>query len=128
MTSTYHQHQALIITEPGSLHNGLFALLTSIPQLSVMYESTNEIQVLGIMSEFKPDLVLINAMATNQEDWSLLKKLKAGWPETPCIVLTEDFIQQTQATLMGADAVFVRGFPAAKLSNVIEDLLFRKNR
>jgi DNA-binding NarL/FixJ family response regulator len=120
---TKNQTRALIVTHRGSLQNGLQALVASIPQVDIIGQVGDGAQALEMVHGHHPDLVLLDTDLPNDEEWQVLEQIKALQPETRCIVLADDVGQQQQARILGADVVLLKGFPPAKLADIIEKLL-----
>ena len=114
---------ALIVTGSGSLQSGLLALTTAIPRIEVVGEASNASVALGMIGEHRPDLVLLDTDLAGDEEWTVLKGIKAQWPQIRCIVLADDVRQQRQAEAFGADVVLLKGTRPAKLIAAIERLL-----
>jgi DNA-binding NarL/FixJ family response regulator len=49
--------------------------------------------------------------------------MKEAWSRTRSIVLVEDSRQQQEAQAAGADVALIKGYPAAKLTATIQELL-----
>ena len=113
---------ALIVTAPGSLQNGLLALMTAMPQIEVVGEASSASAALEMVAEHRPNLVLLDGSLAGNEPWALLRRIKNDWPAIRCIVLAEDVSQQRQAEASGADIPLVKGFPPAQLIATIEQL------
>jgi two-component system response regulator DegU len=120
---TKNQARALIVTQRGSLQNGLQALVMSIPQVDIIGQVEDGSQALAIIQEHHPDLVLLDTNLPNNEEWQVLEQMKTLRPETRCIVLADDVRQQQEATTLKADVVLLKGFPPAKLAETIETII-----
>jgi DNA-binding NarL/FixJ family response regulator len=119
MTKSY----ALIVTGPGSLQNGLLALMTAMPQIEVVGEAEDASSALQMVVEHRPDLVLLDMDLPGTEPWALLRQIKNDWPATRCIALAEDVQHQQDSEAAGADVALVKGFPPAQLIATIKRLL-----
>lgn len=117
------QPSALIVSGPGSLQSGLVALMTAIPQADIIGKVDDASLALEMVSEHRPGLVLLDTDLPGDEEWRVLRQIKARWPETRCVILADDVEQQRQAEALGADVVLLKGFPPAKLAETIERLL-----
>jgi two-component system response regulator DegU len=120
---TKNQARALIVTQRGSLQNGLQALVMSIPQVDIIGQVEDGSQALAIIQEHHPDLVLLDTNLPNNEEWQVLEQMKTLRPETRCIVLADDVRQQQEAKTLKADVVLLKGFPPAKLAETIETII-----
>jgi DNA-binding NarL/FixJ family response regulator len=122
---TKHLTPALIVAKPGSLHDGLLALLTAIPQLDVVGEADDADLALQMVAKRRPELVLMDADLPQDEAWEVLGKIKTEWPAMQCVVLAGDVQQRQAAEAAGADIVLLKGIPAAKLIASIEALCLK---
>jgi DNA-binding NarL/FixJ family response regulator len=119
---------ALLVTGPGSLQNGLLAMMTTIPQIQAVLVAEEASRALRMIADHRPALVLLDTMLPGNEAGAVLKEIKTRWPSTRCIILADDVQQQREAKAAGADAVLIKGFPAAKLTATIEGLLSREEK
>ena len=78
--------------------------------------------------EIHPELILLDASVLEETDWTAISKLKAEWPQTTILVLTENDQQGQTAKVAGADIFLPKGFPAAELVNLIETSLIKYKR
>lgn len=114
---------ALVITKPGHLQNGLQSILRTIPQIEIIAESHDPSVLLKMSGEIHPELILLDAGVLEDMDWSAISKLKAEWPRTTILVLTENDQQGQKAKEAGADFFLPKGFPASELVKLIENSL-----
>ena len=75
-----------------------------------------------------PELVLVDAELFDEDAWIAVTKIKAEYPHTHCVVLSENELQRQSAQDAGADLVLPKGYPAAKLVALIEDLLSQRGK
>lgn len=115
--------RALIVTHRGSLQDGLQALVISIPHVDIIGQVGNGARALEMVHEHHPDMVLLDTNLPNREEWHVLEQIQTLWPEIRCIVLADDVGQQHKATTLGADVSLLKGFPPAKLAEIIEKLM-----
>ena len=119
---------ALVITKPGHLRNGLQSLLRTVPQIEIIAEAHDPSVLLKMSDEIHPELILIDASVFDDINWTAISKLKAEWPKTLMLVLTENDQQGQSAKESGADFTLPKGFPAAELANLIENSLIQNLR
>ena len=119
---------ALVITKPGHLRNGLQSLLSTIPQIEIIAESHDPSVLLKMRGEIYPKLLLLDAGILEDMDWSAISNLKAEWSRTTILILTENEKQNQSAKEAGADFTLPKGFPAAALVDLIENLLISNER
>jgi DNA-binding NarL/FixJ family response regulator len=117
---------ALVVAKPGHLWNGLQSLLRTLPQIEIIAETQNPTVLLKIGTEMHPELVLLDASLFDEDAWTAVTKIKAEWPHIHFVVLVDDDLQRQIAQVAGADLVLPKGFPAAKLVALIEDLLSQR--
>jgi len=113
----------LIVTGPGSLQNGLLALMTAMPQIEVVGEANDASSALEMVLEHRPHLVLLDMDLADNGAWKVLRQIKNDWPAIRCIALADDVPQQHECAAAGADVALVKGFPPAQLIATIEQLL-----
>ena len=114
---------ALIVARPGPLRNSLQALMTTIPQIEILAETTDPSALLRMGAEIQPDVVLLDADLPGEQVWSALREIREEWSQTRSIVLVEDSQQQEKAQAAGADIALIKGYPAARLIAAIGRLL-----
>ena len=114
---------ALVVAKPNHLWNGLRALLRTVPQIEIIAEIRDPAILLKIGAEMQPDLVLLDASLFDEEILTAITKIRGEWSKTKCVVLMEDSQHRQAAYGAGADYVLIKGFPAAGLVAIIEELL-----
>ena len=114
---------ALIVAQPGPLRDSLQALMTTIPQIEILAETTDPSVLLRMGAEIQPDVVLMDADLPREQVWSALREIKDKWSQTRTIVLVRDSQQQREAQAAGADIALIKGYPAARLITAIGELL-----
>jgi len=78
--------------------------------------------------EIHPGLILLDACLMDETNWSVITKIKADWPSTKVLVLTENDQQGQTAKEAGADFCLLKGFPATELAHLIEISLIHDSR
>lgn len=116
----------LIVAKAGLLQNGLLALMATIPQVNVLGEADSAPAALEMMREYRPRLVLLNTDLPGEEEWDVLRHIRARWPNMGCIVLADDAQQQKEAQAAGADVVLLKGIPPAQIIAAVEGLASRR--
>ena len=112
---------ALVVSDPGSLQNGLMALMTTTPQINTVLAAENLQSALSLAKRHQPQLTVLDL--TWPEIRDAIKGIKTQCPFTHLIALVEDFNQKKELKSWGADRVLVKGFPAQKMIKTIEDLI-----
>ena len=119
---------ALIVASPGPLRNSLQALMTTMPQIEILAETSDPSALLRMGAEMQPHVVLMDADLPEEQVCYALGQIKAEWSQTRSIVLVEDSQQQQLVQAAGADVALLKGYPAAKLIATIEELLSREEK
>jgi DNA-binding NarL/FixJ family response regulator len=114
---------AVVVARPGPLRNSLQTLMTTMPQIEILAETTDPSALLRMGADIQPDVVLLDASLPEEQVWAALRQVKEEWSHTRSIVLVEGSQQQHKAQAAGADVVLLKGYPAAKLIAAIEGLL-----
>jgi DNA-binding NarL/FixJ family response regulator len=66
--------------------------------------------------------MLLDADLPGNEAWSVLRQIKAQWPQTRCIVLANNGQQRQIANAHGADVVLAKGFTVTTLTKAVAQL------
>jgi DNA-binding NarL/FixJ family response regulator len=114
---------ALIVARPGPLRNSLQSLMTTMPQIEILAETSDPSALLRLGARIQPDVVLLDASLPGKEVGAALRQIKEEWSRTRSIVLVEDSQQQQEIEAAGADVALLKGYPAAKLIATIEESL-----
>jgi DNA-binding NarL/FixJ family response regulator len=113
----------IIVARPGPLREGLTTLLGTLPTVTSVMMAEDGASGLHAVETNRPALILLDAGLPNDEVWSVLYQIKTRWPHIPCVVLTDTVQVRQQAEGAGANRALLKGFPAAKLSVILEQLL-----
>jgi DNA-binding NarL/FixJ family response regulator len=114
--------QALILSRPGPLRDALKTLLASIPGMMVL-AGGSVTSLPRAPARAEPDLVLMDADLYGDEEWAALREIKDQWPRARFVLLTDDGRMLPDGHAAQADAVLMKGMPAAKLVGVLERLV-----
>jgi DNA-binding NarL/FixJ family response regulator len=117
---------ALIVARPGPLRNSLFSLMCTLPQIDLVAESRDMSSLLRIGSQIQPDLIVMETGLPGGHINQAVRHIKAEWAASRTVVLVDDVAQQQEAKLAGADVVLFKGFRAANLMELVENLLSRE--
>jgi response regulator of citrate/malate metabolism len=115
---------ALIVCEPGPLQDGLWDLMSTIPNVKLLGATGNLKEVISIMTSMHPALILIDTHQQSCEGThQLLVEIKASHPGVICVVVAGDVEQKEIALAAGADSVQITGYPAEELYHTIQQQL-----
>ena len=127
MQASKNRASVLIVARPGPLGDGLRLLMAAIPWVEIVGQAGDAASALQMVVEQRPALVLLDASVPGTKDWTILRRIKAEWPRSRCVILADD-IRQQSATAAGADVVLLKGLPATKLVEAIEGLVSEQSR
>lgn len=114
---------ALIVVRPGPLRDGIEALLASVPQVEIIETVGSARRGRSVAAERRVDLLLLDAGLGGDEVGRLLQGCRGEGSQVHCIVLADDVEQVRWARAAGADAVFLKGFPAERFVMTVERLV-----
>ncbi|MBN1874904.1 MAG: response regulator [Anaerolineae bacterium] len=114
---------ALLLTKPGPLQDSLTTLLLSMPQIATVKYADSAATALAMIGMHHPEFMIIDASLPGGQVWNLLAQVRARWPQMQCIVLADTTQHRQHAIAAGADYAVFKGYPAAKLSFTIEQIL-----
>jgi DNA-binding NarL/FixJ family response regulator len=114
---------ALIVGRPGFLQDSLRSLLLMVPGVERVLLARDVAAAKRALEEHRPRLVLLEADLPGEGSSSLVRWIKGEGNRCRCLVLADDVQQQRKARAAGADLVLLKGFPAAKLLQVVEGML-----
>jgi DNA-binding NarL/FixJ family response regulator len=112
---------ALFVSNSGSLQNGLLALLTTIPQISPVLADKDLSTVLKLVENHQPALAILDMSIPEVKE--AIWQIKELCPHIHLIVLVNNVKGQKDAKELGVDRVLLKGFPAQKLVDVVEELI-----
>lgn len=115
----------LIIARPGRMREGLRALLRMMPKIELIGQVDQGSAALERVTQARPALVLLDSSLPFAEMELALRQIKAEWPQTQCIVVADNILQQGLAQAAGADGVLLKGFATETLFTTINEVLAR---
>ncbi|HSJ58369.1 MAG TPA: hypothetical protein VLC95_14395 [Anaerolineae bacterium] len=113
---------ALIVAEPGRLRDAWRALLLAVPGISQVTMANDAAAAVGLLELRHPTLVLVDGDLPGGAV-PLLGQIKRLQPGARCILLACCTGHEPQPGEMHADAVLVKGFPAARLFETVSQVL-----
>lgn len=112
---------ALVVSNSGSLQNGLSALLTTIPQISPVHAGEELSKTLRMVEKHQPALAILDMPIPEVKE--VVGQIKEFYPHIHLIVLVNNVIGQKDVEELGVDSVLIKGFPAQELITTVEELL-----
>lgn len=113
----------LIVVRPGPLRDGVEALMATVPRIEIVGKVESASSALRLVLSCRPNLMLLDAGLSGDESWNLLTHCRKEHPELRCIVFVDDAEEVREGRAAGADAVFLKGFPAEEIVGTVERLL-----
>lgn len=117
------QTSALIIARSAQLRESLLVLLRAVPRIEEIYQADDGDSALGMSQQIRPALVLLNHSLAQNEVKMTLEGIKSAWPQARSVVLLDDEQDRRGAEAAGADMVLVKGMLAAKVLDMIDEVL-----
>ena len=91
------------------------------PQVEVVGEAANGQEVVHLVEERRPDVVLMDARMPVMDGLEATRLIKDRWSEVKVVILTMYPTYRNEALAAGADAVLVKGCPPETLLEAILD-------
>ena len=113
----------LLVAKPGTFRDSLGVMLKALPQVVTVNLASDVASALQILETRSPILVVLDLGLPGAQSWAVLRHIKCRWPHVRCVALADTVKHMQQARAYGTGEVFIKGYPAAKLSAVIERLL-----
>lgn len=101
--------RVLIADDSAHTRAGLRALLTTWPEITVVGEATNGQDAVRLVTECRPDIVLMDVHMPVLDGVQATHLIKQRWPTITVIVLTMSAVERNAALAAGADAFLIKG-------------------
>jgi DNA-binding NarL/FixJ family response regulator len=111
----------LVVSNSGSLQNGLLALLTTIPQINPVLAEEELSSALRLAENRQPALAILDMSIPEVKE--VIRQIKELCPQIHLIVLVNNVEGQKDAEELGVDSVLLKGFSAQKLVDIVEKLI-----
>lgn len=111
----------LVVSNSGSLQNGLLALLTTIPQVSLVLADEEQKTALGLIKNHQPALAILDMSIPEAKE--VIRQVKELGTNIQMIALVDNVKGQKDAEELGVDSVLLKGFSAQKLIDIVEKLI-----
>ena len=121
MAMTKEPMLTLVVSNSGSLQNGLFALLTTIPQISPVFVEEKYSAAMRLVDNHQPGLVILDMSIPEVKE--VIPQIKELCPQIQLIVLVDNVRGQKEVEELGVDSVLVKGFSAQMLVDIVEKLI-----
>ncbi len=114
--------EVLILAAQGALRASLRSLLLAAPWLGTVAVAEDVPSVLPMVVLRRPALVIILDSLPGEVE-AVLRWTRRKGSRCRSLVLVQDSAQRKEALELGADMALLRGFPAAELYQIIEQLV-----
>ena len=111
----------LVVSNSGSLQNGLLALLTTIPQISLVLADEEQKIALKLVKNHQPALAILDMSIPEAKE--VIWQVKELGTKIQMIALVDNVKGQKDAEELGVDSVLLKGFSAQKLIDIVEKLI-----
>jgi DNA-binding NarL/FixJ family response regulator len=118
---------ALIAAPPDALRRSLQALLAGLPQITTVKSVEDTTALEAILTAEQPRLIVLDVNLTGKATEAVLAQIATLSPHTRRVVLVDHAFQQQALQTALADLVLLKGFPAAELYAVFDQLLTQKS-
>ena len=119
------KRSVLVIARPSPLRDSLTTLLTTMPRVATVRHADDAAAAYHLADVLRPSIVVLDAGLPGGDAWTLLRNIKSRWPHIVCVMLTDTTVSRKRAEAAGATCAILKGYPAAKLSRILEQLLVR---
>jgi len=115
-------YPTIIASRPGFMRQALRATLALSPQFEIVGVAGGGLSALDLARQHLPALLIIGSGLPEDEMLALLRQIKQEQPHIRCLILAETPRQQQAMLAAGADAVLLRGEPAERVVEVLEEM------
>lgn len=115
--------QAVVVSRPGVMQQSLRTMLAAHPWLSVVASAGDGLTALNHVTQYRPELLVIDSNLLEEEVEALLATVKAKVPETRCLVLTRPSQRAERLRAVGADRVILRNSSTQELREALLQLM-----
>ena len=114
----------LIVARPGDLQAGLQLLLANLHDVETLV-AADEKSALGAVERHSPALMILDGDIPAANPTTLIRQVKTTRPATRCLVISNGCSERQLAMDSGADAAFIKGYPASEILAEAAELLAR---
>ena len=113
------QIDVLIVDDQIKTRKGLKGLLRFTPLIEKIWEAQNGEDAMKIVSEVKPEVVLMDIKMPVMDGLEATRQIKQFWPEVKVIILTLFPSYRQEAFEAGADYFLIKG----DQNNTVQDVI-----
>ena len=114
---------ALVAAAPGILRDALTILMQTIPHVEEVHEVKHTASLVPAIKASRPAVVLLDTDIPGDGIPDIVKRIKAEHPQVQCLVLANTVQQKMDSQNAGADKSVLKGYPAAQLFCVVEEMM-----
>ncbi len=119
----YPSSGLLIVAKQGPLRDSMRALVTTLPRIEIIDETDDISTALDVISQYHPDLVVIDGTFPVEDVWIFLRQIRKRSPLTRRLMLADTVREIQEIEAPSAEAICLKGVPPAELMAQIERLL-----
>jgi DNA-binding NarL/FixJ family response regulator len=124
-----NKQKVIIVDDHPVVRQGLKLIIEGEADLSVIGETGNANEAIGLIGKLKPDLVLVDLkLEGNTNGLDLIKSLKLRYPSIPALVVSmhDDFFYAERAIAAGAKGYVMKSEAENHIISAIRDVLSGK--
>jgi len=115
----------IAVIAPEKMVCAFSVLIDSTPNQSVLASATNLDELLTLLGEKKPDVVLVYLVREHgpncwESTYEIIIRTKKIWPDSMCVTIVKYTSQLEKAVENGADLALVDGVSAVRLLAALE--------
>ena len=120
-----NSRRQIAVIAPEKMAKAFAVLIDSIPNHSLLASAVNLDELVSLLGEKKPDVLLVYFVQENEPKngkppYETIVQMKNIWPDALCVTIVKYASQLEQAKENGADLALIDGVNAEKLLAAIE--------
>ncbi len=120
-----NSRRQIAVIAPEKMAKAFAVLINSIPNQSLLASAFNLDELVSLLGEKKPDVLLVYFVQENEPKngkpaYETIVQMKNIWPDALCVTIVKYASQLEQAKENGADLALIDGVNAEKLLAAIE--------
>jgi DNA-binding NarL/FixJ family response regulator len=111
--------KVLIADDNGRARFGLRVLLGLQPEIEVIGEAADGLEMMDMVRDCRPDVILMDVQMPLLDGLEATRHMKAAWPQLRIILTSMAAYHRAEALAAGADRFLLKGCSAEELSAAI---------
>ena len=113
----------LLVVKPGPLRDGLDALLYATPGVQLVAHANDTDASLAFCQQHPAELIILEVRSGDRDLLAKVPEIKAFCPQGQVVALIHAEDDRVPAEASGADIVLTTGLRAAKLKDIITEIM-----